>query len=116
MSEQCLELETQGVIPRTSLVEVGGPPALLDLERGVKDPVDLPPAFGLHRVLAAQVAQKPSLCQFPVPHHRIGGDPQNLSGLLYAQTAEKPKLHHLALAPVERREPVEGFIDRQQIA
>src|SRR5262249_20293586 len=49
MSEQCHDLQPKALIARTSLLEVLGPPALLDLESGMEDPVDLPPAFGLHR-------------------------------------------------------------------
>src|SRR5262249_42978154 len=50
VGEQDLELKPQALVPRTGFVEVGCPAALLDIKDRVKDPVDLPPAFSLHRL------------------------------------------------------------------
>ena len=70
--EQALKLEPKALVPGTSLVEESGLPALLDLQGRVKDFVDLPPAFRLHRALnrSARPEAMPSPASSPASRSR----------------------------------------------
>jgi len=58
---------------------------------------------------------QPRLREVPVPDDGKRRDVQNAGGLFNAQAAEEAQFDDFALPGVQLREPVQGFVEREQI-
>ena len=67
------------------------------------------------RAVPLQLPKQPELRDLPVPHHRVGGDPERFGGLLVVETTEKPQLHDPRLPFVVDRQRVERIVERVEI-
>src|SRR5438270_1842654 len=89
----------------------------------VRRDTEILPSFNIHysakhpeplSVHSDQLAGEPRSGEIPVALERGHGDSQRLGRFLFAQAAEVAQLDDFSGAPVQRLQPRQGFVNRQQ--
>ena len=119
-AQQPLHQFPQRRIPGAGLVEPPGPVGaaplaglLEDLERALARFVVS--CVRVRGTVGVQVGVQQGAGPLPVALHRSLGDAERLRHLRVGESAEVAILHHVAEAPVERPEPVERLVERDQL-
>ena len=71
--------------------------------------------MGRPPVRVAELAREPRASEPPVSLHRAHATARGLGDLSHRQAAEQAQLHDLRLDLVDRREPVEDFVEGEDV-